>query len=70
MFTLDFLRMLLANVMLLWVDMPCVCSPSVGVKSRDAKGFQEVFKFYEDCILPSSKDVHQHRATVMIDGMP
>ena len=69
-FTLDSLRVLLANVMLRWVDMPFVRSPSVGVKSRDAKGLQQVLEFEKDGILPSPKDVRQHRATVMIDGMP
>ena len=67
---LDSLRVLLANVMLRWVDMPFVRSPSVGVKSRDAKGLQQVLEFEKDGILPSPKDVRQHRATVMIDGMP
>jgi hypothetical protein len=69
-FTLDSLRVLLANVMLRWIDMPFVRSPSVGVKSRDAKGLQQVLEFEKDGILPSPKDVRQHRATVMIDGMP
>ena len=39
---LDFLRVLLAYVMLLWVDMPLVGSPSVRVKLRNAKGLQEL----------------------------
>ena len=39
---LDFLRVLLAYVMLLWVDMPLVGAPAVRVKLRDAKGLQEL----------------------------
>jgi hypothetical protein len=39
---LDFLRVLLAHVVLLWVDMPLVGSPAVRVKLRDAKGLQEL----------------------------
>jgi hypothetical protein len=31
-FTLNFLRILLAHMMLHWVDMPLVGAPSVGVK--------------------------------------
>jgi len=68
--TLDFLCILLPNLMLLWVNVPLVRSPSVGVKSRDTKWLQQVLEFEEDCILPSPKDVRQHRATVMIDRMP
>ena len=34
---LNFLRVLLAYVMLLWVDMPLVGSPSIRVKPRDSK---------------------------------
>jgi hypothetical protein len=39
---LDFLRVLLAYVMLFWIDMPLVGSPAVRVKLRDAKGLQEL----------------------------
>ena len=49
-FTLNSLRVLLANLMLRWVDMPFIRSPSVGVKSRDPKGLQEVLQFKKDGI--------------------
>ena len=39
---LDFLRVLLAYVMLFWIDMPLVGAPAVRVKLRDAKGLQEL----------------------------
>src|SRR5262245_58666761 len=39
---LDFLRVLLAYVMLFWIDMPLVGSPAVRVKLRDAKWLQEL----------------------------
>ena len=42
-FTLDFLRMLLANVMLLRIDMPLVGAPSIRVKPRDTKGSNRAF---------------------------
>ena len=35
----DFLRIRLANVMLLWGDMPLVRPPSIGVKPCDTKWF-------------------------------
>src|SRR5215471_16483148 len=39
---LDFLRILLAHVVLLGIDMPFVGAPAVRVKLRDAKGLQEL----------------------------
>jgi len=39
-FALDFLRVLLAYVMLLWGDVPLIRAPSIGVKAGDAKRFQ------------------------------
>ena len=56
--------------MLRWVDMPFIRSPSVGVKSRDPKGLQEVLQCKKDGILATSKDIRQHGPTRVIDGMP
>ena len=39
-FTLDFLRILLAHLMLLGIDVPLVGSPSLCVKPRDSKGLK------------------------------
>jgi len=39
---LDFLRIFLAYLMCLGIDMPLVGSPAVRVKLRDAKGLQEL----------------------------
>ena len=39
---LDFLRMLLAHMVLLGINMPLVGAPAVRVKLRDAKGLQEL----------------------------
>ena len=50
-FTLDFLRILLAHVMLRWVDMPCIGSPAIRIKSRDPKRLQQLLKFEKDRIL-------------------
>ena len=41
MFALDFLCILLANVMLRWVDMPFVRPPSIGVKPCDTKRLEQ-----------------------------
>ena len=40
MFTVDFLRMLLAHVMLFWVDMALVSPPSIRGKAADPKRLQ------------------------------
>jgi len=43
-FALDFLRVLLPDLVLLGLDMPLVGTPSVRVKLRDAKGFQQLLR--------------------------
>ncbi len=56
-FALDFLRLLLANVMLLRVDMPLVRSPPIRVKAADAKRLQQRLQLQKDRILPSPKNI-------------
>src|SRR5215813_14214790 len=67
---LDFLRVLLAYVMLLWVDMPLVGTPAVRVKLRDAKGLQELLQLEEDGVFASSEHIRQHLPGVVINGVP
>ena len=50
-FTLDALRIFLPHVMLRWVDMPCIGSPAIRIKSRDPKRLQQLLKFEKDRIL-------------------
>ena len=70
MFTLNFLRILLAYVMLRWVNMALIGAPAIGVKMGDAKRLQQGLQLQKDRILPSPEDVRQHGAIVVIDGMP
>jgi hypothetical protein len=42
---LDFLRMLLANLMLLWSDVPFVSAPSIGGKPCVTKRLQQVLSW-------------------------
>ena len=70
MLALDLLRVLLAYVMLLWVDMPLVGSPSVRVKFRDAKGLQELLQLEEDGVFAPSEHIRQHLPGVVINGVP
>jgi len=65
---LDFLRVLLAYVMLLWVDMPLVGAPAVRVKLRDAKGFQQLLQPQEDGVLTPAEHIRQHLPRVVMLG--
>ena len=66
MFALDFPRVLLANGVLLWIDVPLVRPPSVRGKPRDPKRLQQCLQLQKDGILSSAKDGGQHVPTVMI----
>ena len=45
---LDFLRVLLAHLMLLGIEMPLVGPPAIGVKLRDAKRCQQLLELQEE----------------------
>src|SRR6266568_9594455 len=47
-FTLNSLRVLLAHVMLRWVDMPLVSTPAISVETADPKGLQQSFQLQKD----------------------
>ncbi len=66
----DFLRILLAYVMLFGGDMPFVRPPSIGVKTGDAKRLQQRSQLQKEHIFPLSEDIRQYSATPVIDGMP
>src|SRR5262249_9721024 len=70
MFALDFLRVLLAHLMLLSSQMPLVSPPAVGVKLGDAKRGQQLLELQEDVVLPSSEHICQDLARVVINGVP
>ena len=67
---LDFLRVLLAHVVLLDIKMPLVGAPAVRVKFRDAKGLQELLQFEEDGVFAPSEHIRQHLPCVVINGVP
>ena len=52
----DFLCVLFADFVLLWVDMPLIGAPSIGVEVGDAKRLQRL-QLQKDRILPLPKDV-------------
>ena len=67
---LDFLRVLLAHLMLLSLQMPLVGPPAVGVKFRDTKRCQQLLKLQEDIVFPSSEHIRQDPPRVVINGVP
>src|SRR5215467_13202459 len=65
---LDFLRVLLTYVMLLWVDMPLIGPPSVGVILGDAKGLEQLLQPQKDVVLPPPEHIRSHLPALGIDG--
>src|SRR5262245_64611045 len=50
-FALDLLRVLLAHLMLLSIEMPLVSPPTICVKLRDAKRCQQLWELQDDVVL-------------------
>src|SRR5262249_48329929 len=67
---LDLLRVLLAHLMLLGIEMPLVSPPPIGIKLRDAKRCQQLLKLQEDGVLPSPEHIRQDLPCVMINRVP
>src|SRR5438093_4524193 len=70
MFALDFLRMLLAHVMLLGINVPLVGSPSICGKPRDPTGLKEFLPLQKDVVLPPPAHIRYHCPRVVINSMP
>jgi hypothetical protein len=70
MFALDLLRVPLARLVLVGIEMPCICAPIVGVIARDTKRLEQRFALQKHLILPPATDIRQHLACVVIDRMP
>src|SRR4029450_6739197 len=58
------------TLVLLGLDMPLVGAPSVRIKLRDAKGFQQLLQPQEDVVLTPAEHIHQHLPRVVINGVP
>jgi len=67
---LSMVCVLLADGMLLGVEIPLVGAPAIGEKARDAKRFQQLFELQKDGILPPPKDIRQYGATAVINHVP
>src|SRR5215831_15317648 len=69
-FALDFLRVLLAHLMLLGIEMSLVGPPAVGVKLRDATRCQQLLELQEDVVLSPAEHLRQHLPRLMIKSVP
>jgi hypothetical protein len=67
---LDCLRVLFADGVLLWVDVPLIRSPSIRVKPRDPTRLQQLLQLQKNGVLSAPEDVGSHVPTVRIDGVP
>jgi len=67
---LDCLRVLFANGVWLWVDVPLVRSPSIRVKPPDPKRLQQRLPLQKNGVLSAPEGVGSHVPTVMIDRVP
>ena len=56
--------------MVIRVNMTCVRTPIVRIIVCDAKGLKHRFELQKDLILAMSKDIRQHFAAMVINGMP
>jgi hypothetical protein len=67
---LDGLRVLFADDVWLWVDVPLIRSPSIRVKPRDPKQLQQLLQRQKNGVLSAPEDVGSHVPTVMLDCVP
>ena len=70
MFPLDLLRVALARLVLLSLDMSRVRAPIVRVIFRDPKRLQQRCELQKHFVLATSKHVRQDLATAVINRMP
>jgi hypothetical protein len=70
MFPFNFLRIVLARLVLIRIDMSHVRTPVIGIEARDSKWLQQCFELQKHLILATPKDISQHLATPVINRMP
>jgi len=68
MCALDLLCVPLARLVLVGIEMPCICAPIVGVIARDTKRLEQRFALQKHLILPPATDIRQHLACVVMLG--
>src|SRR5215510_15944052 len=69
-FTLDSLRVLFPDDVLLRDEMPLIRSPSLGVKARDPKRLEQLCERQKDPLLPPPTEVRHYSPAGVSEGMP
>ncbi len=64
---LDFLRVALARLVLIGIEMARVCAPIVRIILRNAKRFQQGFELQQHRIFAAPKDLRQDVTTAVIN---
>ncbi len=70
MLALDLLGIPFPLAVHLRVQMPGVCTPVIGIKAGETKGFQQRFEPQENLVLTTPKDLRQDYPRVVVDRMP
>src|SRR4030095_11165066 len=69
-FTLDLLRVALARLVFIRIEMTRVRAPIVRIIPRDAKRFQQRLELEKYLIFAAPQDVRQHVTTAVINRVP
>src|SRR5262249_48633172 len=70
MFALNLLRVPLARLVLVGIEMPCVRAPIIGVIAPDTKRLEQPFELQKHVVLTPAKNIRQHLARVVINRVP
>ena len=70
MFALDLLRVQLARIVLVGIEMPCVRAPMIRMKTGEPEGLQQRFQRQKDIILAPSEHMREDLPGVVINRMP
>src|SRR4029450_1607480 len=70
MLPLDFLRVVLARIVLFRIEMTCVCAPMIGMIARDPKRLQQCFQLQKYLVFAAAKDIRQDGSHAVINGIP
>jgi hypothetical protein len=70
MFALDLRRVPLARVGLVGIEMPCVRTPIIGRKTRQAQRLEQRFQLEKPLVLTPAKDLRQYRSRLVLERLP
>lgn len=70
MFPFQLLCPPLADYMSVWIQMPAIRTPAVGVKTANAERCEQVFELQQRLILTPTKDIRHYPPRLMIQRLP